>query len=241
MKYKKIGSRQIGISKPAVVCVVDDTFSNKELKKVVSLGTEIVEARIDRFKKIDIGYVRERLKNIKQITNLPLIITIRHKKEKQERDRHNLSEEERLQIFKDIIPIGDAVDIELNTKIVDEVIRFTRDKKKISIISYHNFHTTPNESILNRILKNALNKQADLIKICTFARTKNDVINLLLFTYKNKDRDLVTMCMGRQGMVSRIIFPLFGSYLTYGFLKRPVAPGQYDIKTLKDLIEKLSF
>ena len=77
----------------------------------------------------------------------------------------------------------------------------------------------------------ALLQGADIIKIAVMARSTADVTRLLRFTEDCKV-PLVTIAMGPLGSVSRVIAPLFGSLFTYGFIHRPVAPGQLSVEKL---------
>lgn len=53
----------------------------------------------------------------------------------------------------------------------------------------------------------------------------NDVLRLYEVTIKAK-RPCCTIAMGMLGKHSRIMAPVYGSVLTYGYVKKPVAPGQ---------------
>jgi 3-dehydroquinate dehydratase len=56
------------------------------------------------------------------------------------------------------------------------------------------------------------------------------------------DIQLVTISMGRIGTISRVMNPLVGSCLTYGYVSSGtgVAPGMIPARELKNLLEKFS-
>lgn len=74
--------------------------------------------------------------------------------------------------------------------------------------------------------------QPDIMKIATMVRKEEDVRVLLrLLLEKEKDEEMIVIGMGAKGQLTRILGPLFGSYLTY--VSTPygeTAPGQIDIR-----------
>ena len=120
-----------------------------------------------------------------------------------------------------------------------EVIRSARQKKKLVIVSYHNFHEMPALPKLNRIVKEAKALKADIVKIAALSLSKKDTQLLGNFTALNQHKNLITIAMGTQGAVSRILFPALGSLVTYTFLDQPSAPGQIDFRTTAAFLKKL--
>ncbi len=77
---------------------------------------------------------------------------------------------------------------------------------------------------------------ADIVKIATMAKSRADVVRLLRFT-ETCTVPVVTIAMSAIGTVSRVIAPLFGSLFTYGYITRPVAPGQLPVERLSEMRE----
>ena len=74
-------------------------------------------------------------------------------------------------------------------------------------------------------------------------RTTEDVISLLAATTEMKEKyatkPLITMSMSGKGAISRIAGETFGSDLTFGAAKNASAPGQLDVKELRQLLNIL--
>ena len=197
-------------------------------------GMDIAELRIDLYSSRQRGHV---LKEIKKFEALPTIATIRSKKEG---GQWSGSERERLELFKSILPCVGAVDVELSSKsILKEVIGEARRLKKTVIVSYHNFKTTPGQKFLVQILKKAKAAGADVVKIAVMARSKKDLQAMADFTASHAGDKIITLSMGREGALSRILFPSLGSLLTFAHVGRPTAPGQMDLKTTAFFFQKL--
>jgi 3-dehydroquinate dehydratase-1 len=146
--------------------------------------------------------------------------------------------EDRKGFFSAIIPFVDAVDLEVEEK-TENIVSMVKAKGKEVIISYHNYEETPETEILKDILDSMRKKGADIVKIATFIKNKEDLVNLLLLTNSYKTLPIITIGMGEIGRISRIIAPIFGSCLTYGYINKPQAPGQMKVSTLKKEIERL--
>lgn len=237
-KVVRIKNLEIG-EIPRIVASVDDSISPIIFPTLKEKGVDILEVRIDRFLQLDYNHILSHLKKIREIWNQPIIGTIRDRKEEIEGNA-DLNDQTRLELFKLIIPIIDIIDIELRSSMVQEVVRLTKSKGKVSLVSYHNFDKTPPFEELEKILSKAREMQADIVKIAAWANTNQDIIRLLNFTEKNrKDYLIVSIALGSLGSISRIIAPLFGSCLTYGFIEKPVARGQFDIDTLVNQLRLL--
>ncbi|MEK6647029.1 MAG: type I 3-dehydroquinate dehydratase [Candidatus Firestonebacteria bacterium] len=200
---------------------------------------DIIELRIDTFKNLNPDFLCKTIITIKRDTQLPIIGTFRSFIEG---GKCPISEEKRLEIFKSIIPYVDVVDIELSAdKIIDEVIEFARKQHKKIIISYHNFKKTPNERELNKILSLSIKKSPDITKIATFASTLDDVLRLFLFNHKfsHENRLITSMCMGKFAAVSRLLGPVFGSKLIYGYIGTAIVSGQLSVKSVFSLLNTI--
>jgi len=219
MKMKNLELGKI----PRVAGIIDSFVSQKRLKALQDKGVDLFEIRVDLLNKpIDkvINYINE--------ISSPLIGTIRET----ESNRNN-----RVELFKAIAPFVDCVDIELGTPKWREMVDAAKAGGSTIMISEHDFHKTPNINGLNDIVKRSLDQGAQIVKIAVMAKNTADVTRLLRFT-EDSEVPLVTVAMGDIGMVSRVIAPLFGSLFTYGYLGKPVAPGQL---SALQLVSQLKF
>lgn len=183
-------------------------------------GADALELRFDRIK-VDKDEAVLLLKGIKKL-GLPIIGT----------KRPAWPREDRKEFFSAIIPFVDAVDLEIEEEI-EAIVRMAKAKGKKVIISYHNYEETPATEILENILDSMRDRGADIVKIATFIKSKEDLARLLLLTEDWKRLPIITIGMGEIGRLSRIIAPIFGSCLTYGYINKPQAPGQMKVSTLK--------
>ena len=231
-----IGRVRLG-SIPRIVAILHDRLPLRSLKTLREHGADILEARIDLFRSTEIEYIIKSLKRIKETSRLPVIGTIRRPADG---GRKSMSENTRLEIFKAIIPFVDCVDSEIDAPITGEVIDHAKRGRKKVIISYHNFKETPPDQQLVKLIRKGKAKGGDIIKLAVMSRTEEDVTRLLGLTYQHRDDHIITISMGKKGRISRIVAPLFGSLLTYGYVDSPIAPGQLSIGELKKMMNRLS-
>jgi 3-dehydroquinate dehydratase-1 len=204
---------------PRTAAIVDHPLPMHEIKKLKELGTDLLEVRVDGFD-MDIDMIVDYIKKVKKTIALPLIGTIRE---------NARTKDNRLFLFSKIIPLVDAVDIEIDARESKQVIR--RAAGKTIIVSEHDFSGTPNNAVLSRIVKRASALGCDIVKIAALARCREDVVRLLEFTHRCTI-PIVAFSMGEYGSVSRVLSMLFGSLYSYGFIKAANAPGQIHIRKL---------
>ena len=205
----QIGDVQLGHVPRVVLSVCGDSAL---LRCAAWEGVDLIEARVDQFRRLDVPSVARDVRAIAR-HGLPVIGTVRSH---QEGGRAELKDTQRLALFAALVPVVDAVDVELGSpSILAEVIALTRRHRKTLLVSSHHFTDTPPDSVLEGVLERARSLRADLVKIAAFARRPHDVERLLRFTFRHKARHLVTIAMGAQGTISRLVFPLAGSLLTY--------------------------
>ena len=228
-----IGKLKLG-NIPRIAAVILDGKDKKSISKAKRDGADLLELRIDCFKRQDTDYIRKIIKDVRA-EKLPVIATIRSKAEG---GRCNLKDAERLRIFKAIMPLVDAIDIELSSKrILKDVIKEAHRFKKRVIVSYHDFRNTPAEGQLSAIIKNRRDAGGDIVKIASFAKDKKDITRLASLTASHND--IITIAMGRLGIVSRLFFPMLGSLLTYCSVTKSSAPGQMPLKTTAKLLKEI--
>lgn len=79
---------------------------------------------------------------------------------------------------------------------------------------------------------------ADIVKIVPYARQMADNLKVLsLIAYaKAQDREIISMCMGDLGQISRALALSCGSYLAFAVLPggKKSAPGQLTVRTMRD-------
>ena len=225
----KIGKTQLG-KIPRIAASITDRESDKLVKSAL---IDIAEIRVDKFRKTNLAYVKNAIKTRSKI-GVPLILTVRSKAEGGQKD---IPDELKLNIFKECICLVDAVDIELNSPILADVIKIAKKNKKAAIVSWHNFKRTPQAKALKNILDKAKRSGADLIKIAVKANKPDDIDNLTRFTIENRSKNIITISLGKMGSISRLTFPGFGSLITYAYIKSPSGPGQIRLDRMREYLK----
>jgi 3-dehydroquinate dehydratase / shikimate dehydrogenase len=108
-----------------------------------------------------------------------------------------------------------------------------RDLQTSLILSTHDFQGRPAD-LTRRVLAMSQLPTAKVLKIAYLARSLRD--NLELFDLlAHRDRPMIALAMGEHGLMSRILAPKFGGFLTFASLRpsSTTAPGQ---PTISDLL-----
>jgi 3-dehydroquinate dehydratase-1 len=221
------GSRGIDMDFPPKV--VAPVTSLDEAKEAVALGADIIEARVDLA-----AEEPERLAEGIYRLNKPLIVTVRPV---WEGGAFKGTERERVRIFKKLVPVADYIDVELRARNVDEIIGLTEGTDALSIVSYHDFEKMPPKKEMLDIIARC-HEKGDIAKLAVTPAGLRDVLRLFEVTLKAM-RPVCTIAMGDMGAHSRIMAPVYGSLLTYGYVRKPVAPGQMRVDKILEGLKLL--
>jgi 3-dehydroquinate dehydratase-1 len=118
-----------------------------------------------------------------------------------------------------------GVDVEWRSKIVYPVAILAKRKRKVCVISYHDFEKTPPAEKLEAIVAEAV-ELASIVKIATRLKSAGDEDVLRCLLARKWKRPLCVIGMGPAWTRTRVSFPKLGSCLAYGYLDKPTAPGQ---------------
>jgi 3-dehydroquinate dehydratase-1 len=145
-------------------------------------------------------------------------------------------------------PAVEAVDVELaalrGEGAVDAtpVVERAREADVAVVVSTHDFERTPARDRLETLLSAAA-RRGDVGKLAVTAESPDDVLALLGATRAATVRGetVATMAMGEAGRHSRAVAPIYGSRVGYAPVDpaAATAPGQFDLATLADLIDRL--
>ncbi|XP_075487097.1 bifunctional 3-dehydroquinate dehydratase/shikimate dehydrogenase, chloroplastic-like isoform X3 [Primulina tabacum] len=198
-------------------------------------GADIVEIRLDHLKSFDPHFDVERL--IKECP-LPTLFTYRPT---WEGGQYDGDEKSRFGALRTAMELGaDHIDIEL--KAADEFNKFMNGNKpgkcKV-IVSSHNYDCTPSAEELGNLVARIQAAGADIVKFATTALDITDVARVFQITVHSQV-PIIAMVMGERGLMSRVLCPKFGGYLTFGTLEpgKVSAPGQ---PTIEDLVSLYNF
>jgi 3-dehydroquinate dehydratase/shikimate dehydrogenase len=128
------------------------------------------------------------------------------------------------------------VDVELQTALKTKPEALARLRSRAGLIlSSHDFHATKNlEQTLGKMLK----FPADFYKVVTTATTLSDNVTMMKFLQSQSDAHaLVGLCMGEQGIISRILGVRAGSIFTFAAVSadKKTAPGQVSAQQLRGI------
>jgi len=211
----------------SIVASIDNLDSAIKAKQ---LGADLLEIRIDL---LDVD-ARKLLMDLRML-DLPIIITNRIK---QEGGSWEGSEEERIQILISLLPLADAIDIELCSSERDAVVKKAKSAGKTVIMSTHDFHGTPELDVMIGVIRESFEANANIAKLAVMPRSLTDILRLLEATLISKG-DVCAIAMGSMGRHSRVIAPIYGSVMTYGYVDAPIAPGQFRVDELKYILQML--
>ncbi|MEN3033815.1 MAG: type I 3-dehydroquinate dehydratase [Aquificaceae bacterium] len=189
-----------------------DFLKNLELAR--ELGADIIELRLDLFEDKSYKNLSSMLISIKE-NGLKSLLT--------PKDAHE-------DIYLDFLNLCDYIDIDI--KFPNRISKVRELKKNTAlIVSYHDFEKTPPEWIIKEVHRQANRFGADIVKLAVTSNSYEDTARFLCLG-KTLDGKKILISMGTYGTISRIAGFLFGSEITFGYIKEPSAPGQLHLKDL---------
>jgi len=228
--------------KKTVIVGVMRALSVLDAERAEENGADMLELRIDLLKdeERDVEKVNEFISALK----MSVIVTNRRR---EEGGSFTGSEEERIALLSRIIETAevDFVDIELFSPQAERIkLVETAKGLHIPIISsFHDFRGMPPRAELLETIARMYEEGGSIAKIAVTPQTLSDALLLLNLTYElSREGKLLAMIgMGPIGRHLRVVAPLYGSVLTYGFIEggEEVAPGQFSVKELRSMLEKL--
>ena len=152
----------------------------------------------------------------------------------------NLDDRRRFWRSLERIPASCLIDLELDL-VLDLAAEEAHAKSWIDwrrvICSHHDFGGIPAD--LERIFERMLETPARILKIAVQADDATDCLPIfrLLERAQREGREMIAIAMGQPGIMTRILGPSRGSFLTYGSLddKNATAPGQLTASALRDV------
>lgn len=238
-----IGSGTPKICVPIVAETMSDIFS--QARGMQRKRFDIVEWRIDWFEKYhDLDTVRRASRILHGILDdQPFLFTFRTEKEGGKRpiDPEYYIKLNQVAAEEHLI---DMIDIELfsGDDVVKQLVDIAHCANIPVVISSHDFKKTPSQEELVDRMKHAEALGADILKIAVMPQNKLDVLTLLSATEqmsRESDKPLITMSMGKDGIISRLCGEIFGSAVTFGTIGMASAPGQIDLDSMNMVLDLL--
>jgi 3-dehydroquinate dehydratase-1 len=198
-------------------------------------GAGIIELRADLFETPDPGRVEAALVRLRG-AHRPIVLTARAAAE----GGRPMPEEMRAELYRVALPHVAAIDVEISSEaLVVELLPRARAAGCTTILSFHDFATTPPRQVLLALVDRARALGADLPKLATRTVTLDDLRTLMEVTVAAQGEGIVTLGMGPFGPLSRLVLPAAGSLLTYGAAGAGTAPGQLPVAELAALVSRL--
>ncbi len=152
----------------------------------------------------------------------PVLLTLRSASEG---GRWNGTEAERMALYREALPVVNAVDMEIRSRGFATLATAARKHRVRVIGSFHDFTGTPSLSKLARLEARGRSLGADIVKIATTVRHATDLATLFALPIQ-ANGPICVLGMGERGAISRVALPCAGSCLAYGSLVAATAPGQ---------------
>jgi 3-dehydroquinate dehydratase/shikimate dehydrogenase len=128
------------------------------------------------------------------------------------------------------------LDVELQTASKCKPAQLQKLRSKAALIlSFHDFRGTRK---LDETLEKMTAYPADFYKVVSTATTLSDNVTMIKFLAREGDRhSLVSMCMGEQGIISRVLGVRAGSVFTFASASagQETAPGQVTAQELRSV------
>ena len=247
LTYNPIQINTCAICVPIVGPTVEDILS--QVQEAVQAKGDLIELRADMWMK---GSHLPEEEHIPTIVNLveqvrfkyadmPMLFTWRTLAEGGDT---SLTNENYCNLLQAIVNqnIVDAVDVELfaYTDRIGQIIKEAHHQNIQTVMSYHNFQSTPKLEILHGYAERMISAGASVIKFALMPAMSDDVLSVLQFTKELTERypqlPRITMSMGQLGQMTRTCGNVFGNCLTFGTLGQASAPGQVDVNLLQRLL-----
>ncbi|MFY9620507.1 MAG: shikimate dehydrogenase [Pyrinomonadaceae bacterium] len=199
---------------------------------------DVVELRIDYVESTEVDAALKESSSLPRTTSLPFILTFRPAEQGGGRP---IAVTERAEFWLHKSQLGapnsffDFADVELELLESDDIRRQFSSERLIC--SHHDFVGVPGdlEIIYNRMAA----MSASILKIAVQAADATDCIPIfnLLDRAQREGRELIAIAMGQAGVMTRILGPSRGSFLTYGSLDEDstTAPGQVTARELREV------
>jgi 3-dehydroquinate dehydratase-1 len=162
----------------------------------------------------------------------PVLLTLRTS---DEGGHFNWKSTERIGWFEELLPYSDAIDVELrNVTALKPLITKARLQQRGIILSTHSLRRKITLGRGHRWIEDFSHHHANIYKIASLTRTRKDLEVLARLLMDHPKKRLAIMGTGPMASASRLVLPLLGSRLVYGYLDTPSAPGQPSAAELRE-------
>lgn len=210
-------------------------IANNPNADIAEFRIDMLEFSSDTPKVIALG---QKLNQI--LKDKPLIATIRTHNEG---GKMTVTDSDYAKIYTTYLaqPFMQLLDIEMfrDKKSVEKLVKLAHQKGVLIVMSNHDFDKTPPQVEIEKRLLMQDNMGADVLKIAVMPKSKQDVLTLMNATAnvsQQTQKPLLTMSMGKLGILSRVATASMGGSMSFGMIGQASAPGQIDVGDLKKLL-----
>lgn len=225
---------------PAIICVPVCAPRASELEQAVARAASVgnmIELRLDCLLPTELDEALRNLNALVRERSCPFIITLRAVEQGGQREIDPLN---RLSFWLDHFAYDDDftgfADIELDLTLL--LTDNTRLDWSRVICSHHDF-TGAAIASLDDLYERMAATPARILKIAVLATEITDCLPVfrLLDRARREGREMIALAMGEAGILTRILGPSRGAFLTYGSMDAgsATAPGQLSAAKLRDL------
>jgi 3-dehydroquinate dehydratase / shikimate dehydrogenase len=194
---------------------------------------DFIELRLDYLNANEIGDFLALLPTLAASAPCPLILTMRPV---EQGGRSTLRLSQRLEFWLRILKTENCY-FDLELEIIEELGTDANLDWRRIICSHHDFRGVPSD--LEQIYQQMTATRAGILKIAVTAKDAIDCLPIfqLLDRAAHQRRPLIAIAMGQTGLVTRILGPSRGSFLTYASLDQEsaTAAGQATAQELREL------
>ena len=223
----------------AKICVPVCVQRASELSPAIARAAEvadIVEFRLDCLPEAELESASGELSSLVGAARVPIVLTLRSA---EQRGRISLSLDQRAQFWSLLRPDSENCWKDFELDLVQEYQRRANERVDWSnaICSHHDFVGVPSD--LEQIYERMAATPARILKIAVQADDATDCLPVfrLLERAQREGREMIAIAMGAAGIMTRILGPSRGSFLTYGSLddESATAPGQLTARVLREV------
>jgi 3-dehydroquinate dehydratase-1 len=193
---------------------------------------DLAELRLDQ-----LPFTSNDLMSLLEGLETPLLLTARHPAEG---GFAPTDPSERMAMIEPLLHRAALIDLEIRSATeMQPLIKKARALDIPVVGSFHDFHTTPPDGVLEGAMGFAQTAGLDAVKFATFLNSEEDLIRLIRLASTQHRLRTAVMGMGPWGRVSRLVLAKCGSLLNYGYVGDSNAPGQWPAARLKALLSEI--
>lgn len=197
-----------------------------------TLPADAVEVRVDALlaEKVSVEEIEAALRRKKH----PVLLTLRIPAEGGQRA---WKVAERRALFLRLLPLVEAIDVELATaRVMRSAIDEARRMGKTIVLSAHAIQKSASPAEIERWVGQFDPRPSTILKIAARIKSWRDLQQLAALLVNHHDWPLAVMGLGPYAAQSRSVLTALGSRLVYGYLDQAAAPGQPSAAEVRKMV-----